>query len=170
MTFLPRTEFRHDPGVAYGTPEDAATLHRFIVDLAVYEKEPDAVEVTPEILAAQMKSARPPFESLIAELDGRDVGFALFFTSYSTWRGLPGLYLEDLFVVPEARGHGVGKALLQKLAKITVQRGYGRFEWSVLDWNQDAIDFYNRLGAASVDGWIRRRLSREALKSLAHDE
>ena len=140
------------------TAADAATLHRFIVELAVFEREPDAVEATPEGLAEQLASDDPPFEALIAEDDGVPVGFALFTRSYSTWRGRPGLWLEDLYVTPEARGRGIGRALLEALIGIARQRGHGRVEWSVLDWNVEAHAFYRTLGAAPVDGWTRWRL------------
>ena len=97
------------------------------------------------------------------------MGFALFFQSYSTWRGRPGLYLEDLYVPPDKRGQGVGKALLRALANIAVERGYGRMEWAVLDWNQSAIDFYRSLGAAALDEWTVYRLTGPALEALARD-
>jgi GNAT superfamily N-acetyltransferase len=147
-------------------PEDAATIHRFIRGLAEYEREPDAVEVTPAELAAQLAEERPPFECLIAERAGEAVGFALYFMNYSTWRGRPGLYLEDLFVPPELRGAGVGGALLKRLAEITVERGGARMEWSVLDWNEPAIRFYERLGATALDEWTTWRLTGAALKAL----
>ncbi|TNE91053.1 MAG: GNAT family N-acetyltransferase [Deltaproteobacteria bacterium] len=149
------------------TPADAATLHRFIVELAVYEKEPDAVEVTPEILASQIAQERPPFECVLAEVDGEPVGYALFFHTYSTWRGAPGLYLEDLYVTPERRGAGHGRALLAHLAAIAVERGCARMEWSVLDWNEPAIGFYKALGAFGMDEWTVHRLTREPLYALA---
>ncbi len=151
-------------------PDDAAVIHRFISELAEYEREPDAVEATPASLRAQLESPKPPFECLIAERDGQPVGFALFFQSYSTWRGRPGLYLEDLFVPPSERGKGVGKALLRRLAAIAVQRGYGRMEWAVLDWNQTAIDFYESLGAEPLDEWTVYRLTGGALSALGEGE
>ena len=153
--------------IRFAGPDDAATLHRFIVALAVYEKEPDAVEVTPAILEAQMRSVRPPFECLLAEDDGRALGFALFFQSYSTWRGRPGIYLEDLFVDEAERHRGVGRALLVRLAALAVERECGRLEWAVLDWNEPAIRFYRSLGAVAQDEWTVNRLTDDALRGLA---
>lgn len=153
--------------IRFAGPDDAATLHRFIVALATYEKEPEAVEATPDGLAAQMRSPRPPFECLLAERDGRPVGFALFFQTYSTWRGRPGIWLEDLFVDESERRAGVGRALLARLAEIAVERQFGRLEWSVLDWNEPAIRFYRSLGSAAQDDWTMHRLANEALEALA---
>jgi len=153
--------------IRFAGVEDAVTLHRFIVALAEYEKEPEAVEVTPAVLAAQMRSARPPFECLLAERDGRAVGLALFFQSYSTWRGRPGLYLEDLFVDESERRAGVGRALLVRLAQVAVERECGRLEWAVLDWNEPAIGFYRSLGAVAQEEWTVHRLADGALRALA---
>jgi GNAT superfamily N-acetyltransferase len=147
-------------------PEDAATIHAFICGLAEYEREPDAVEVTPAELADQLAQPRPPFECLLAEKNGGPVGFALFFMNYSTWRGRLGLYLEDLFVPPELRGDGIGSALLKRLAELTVERGGARLEWSVLDWNEPAIRFYESLGAIALDEWTTWRLTGNALRTL----
>ena len=149
------------------TPEDAPEIHRLIVALATYEREPDAVEATPATLAAQLASERPPFECLLALAEGVVVGFALFFHNYSTWRGRPGLYLEDLFVEPRQRGQGIGRELLVELARIAVARGCARMEWMVLGWNEPAMAFYRRLGAAPVDGWHTFRLTGAALVDLA---
>ena len=146
---------------------DAARIHELIVALAIYEKEPDAVACTPDELRAQLDGSKPPFECLLAEEDGRTLGFALYFYNYSTWRGRPGLYLEDLFVVPEQRGRGIGKLLLGTLARTATSRGCARMEWSVLDWNQSAIDFYVSLGATAMSGWTTYRLSGPALDALA---
>jgi GNAT superfamily N-acetyltransferase len=153
--------------IRFATPADASDIHRLIVALAEYEREPDAVEVDPETLRAQLESERPPFECLVAERGDRVVGFALFFHNYSTWRGRRGLYLEDLFVEPEHRGAGLGRALLVRLAEIAVERGCGRMEWSVLDWNQPAIDFYRVLGASPLEQWTTFRLVGDALDELA---
>lgn len=153
--------------VRFATADDAATLHRFIVALAEYEREPDAVETTPEQLAEQLRSERPPFECLIADCDGAPAGFALFFSTYSTWRGKPGIHLEDLFVLPEFRGRGLGTRLLGELARLTVERGCARLEWWVLDWNESAIGFYESLGAHGLDGWNVFRLTDEPLADLA---
>ena len=158
--------------IRFARPADAPLIHRFICELAEYEKEPDAVEVDPPTLAAQMAQARPPFECLIAEQRDagadapRPLGFALFFHNYSTWRGRHGLYLEDLFVPPAHRGQGVGKALLTRLGAIAVERGCGRMEWSVLDWNTPAIRFYESLGARPMDEWTTWRLTGPALDAL----
>lgn len=141
------------------TPEDAETIHRFVVELATYEREPDAVEATPETFREQLRSARPPFECVIAEWSSRPVGFALFFHNYSTWKGRPGLYLEDLYVQPDQRGRGIGKALLLHLFDLARERGCGRVEWSVLDWNTPAIAFYESLGAVAMDGWTVYRVA-----------
>ena len=149
-------------------PDDAATIHRLIVELATYEREPEAVVVTPAELRAQLAAARPPFECLLVELDGGQVvGFALYFHNYSTWRGRQGIYLEDLFVEPAHRGRGYGKQLLVRLAQLAVDRGCARMEWNVLDWNAPAIAFYRSLGAAPLSEWTVFRLTGEALVDLA---
>lgn len=157
--------------IRFAGPADAGQIHRFICELAAYEREPDAVEVDPPTLAAQLAEDPPPFECLIAEdraADGppRPLGFALFFHNYSTWRGRRGLYLEDLFVPPALRGRGVGKALLLRLGAIAVERGCGRMEWSVLDWNTPAHGFYRALGATPMDEWTTWRLTGPALDAL----
>jgi GNAT superfamily N-acetyltransferase len=148
-------------------PEDAPTLLHFIRALAAYERMPDAVEVDEPTLRQQLSAADPPFACLLAEDAGSALGFALFFRTYSTWRGKPGIWLEDLFVLPEARRRGIGRALLMRLAQLAHERGYARFEWSVLDWNQPAIDFYRRLGAEVLDQWRICRISDAALVELA---
>ena len=154
----------------FATADDAETLHRFIVALATFEREPDAVEATPASLAAQLRAAPPPFECLLAEDEGEAVGFALFFHNYSTWRGRPGLYLEDLFVPEANRGKGVGTALLTRLAAVAVARGCARMEWAVLDWNEKAMAFYDALGARGVREWVPYRLTGEALRALAAED
>jgi GNAT superfamily N-acetyltransferase len=148
-------------------PDDADAIHELVVALAVYEREPDAVRATPGSLRDQLAAERPPFECLLAEEEGRAVGFALFFPTFSTWEGRPGLYLEDLFVREEARGSGVGRALLARLAQIAVGRGYGRLELAALDWNTPAIGFYERLGGTAMDDWTVFRFTGEALERLA---
>jgi GNAT superfamily N-acetyltransferase len=148
-------------------PADAPTLLALIRALAAYEREPDAVEATADVLAAQLASPEPPFAAILAEERGAAVGFALYFPTYSTWRGRVGVHLEDLFVVPEARGRGVGFALLAALARRAVALGAARLEWSVLDWNRPAIDFYERLGAQPLSEWTTYRLDRDALARLA---
>jgi GNAT superfamily N-acetyltransferase len=153
--------------IRFATAQDAEVIIGFIRELADYEREPEAVEVTAAILRAQMESTDPPFECLIAELDGAVAGFALFFRNYSTWRGRPGLFLEDLFVPERYRRKGLGRALLGRLAALCVERGYGRMEWSVLNWNQPAQDFYRSLGATPMDEWTIWRLSAAALDHTA---
>jgi GNAT superfamily N-acetyltransferase len=148
-------------------PADAPVLLALIRALAEYEREPDAVETTVETLAAQLAAPEPPFAALLAEEDGAVLGFALHFATYSTWRGRVGVHLEDLFVVPEARGRGIGFALLAALARHAVDVGAARLEWSVLDWNRPAIDFYERLGAQPLGEWTTYRLDRDALVRLA---
>ena len=149
------------------TVHDAPLLLRFIQALAAYEKMPDAVKVTEDVLRAQLSASQPPFECLIAEADGAPTGFALFFTTYSTWLGKPGIWLEDLIVLPEVRRQGLGTALLRRLGELTAERGYGRLEWSVLDWNQPAIDFYASLGAQVMGEWRICRVEGAALHDFA---
>lgn len=147
-------------------PEDVALILRFVRELAAYEREPDAVEATEAMLHDALFERRFA-ESVIAELDGEPVGFALYFHNFSTWLGKPGIYLEDLYVTPQARGTGAGKALLSHVAGVAYDRGCGRFEWSVLDWNTPAIAFYRAMGAVAMDGWTVQRVSGEELKRLA---
>jgi GNAT superfamily N-acetyltransferase len=154
------------PSIRVATPDDAEILHRLICALAEYEREPDAVEVTPEILREQLAAERPPFECVLAVRDGEALGFALFFESYSTWTGRPGIYLEDLYVVESERGNGTGRALLRRLAEIAVERGCGRLELAALDWNEPAIGFYRRHGAEPMDEWTVYRFAGEALRRL----
>ncbi len=147
-------------------PEDAPTLHRFIVELAVYEKEPDAVEIDADQLGAQMRSERPPFEAWIAEDALQALGFALTFPTYSTWKGRSGMWLEDFYVTPEARGRGVGAALLRELSDVCVDRGYGRLELTALRWNELARHFYDKRGAVEMKEWTRWRFTSDALRRL----
>jgi len=147
-------------------PADVPVIAGLIRGLARYEKLEDGVSLTEELLAKNLFGPRRYAETLLAEEDGTPVGFALFFHNFSTFLALPGIYLEDLFVVPEQRGRGIGRALLKRLAKIAVERGCGRLEWSVLDWNRDAIGFYERLGAMPNSEWTVYRLAGEALTSL----
>jgi GNAT superfamily N-acetyltransferase len=146
--------------------EDCAAILGFIRDLAAYEKLSHEVVADEAALAATLFGPRPAAEVLIAEA-GAPVGFALFFVSYSTFLARPGLYLEDLFVRPAARGAGVGGALMAALARIAVDRGYGRFEWSVLDWNEPALGFYRQLGAAPMSEWTVQRLTGAPIEALA---
>ena len=155
------------PLIRPARPADAATILRFIRDLAAFEREPDAVEATEEMLGEALFGAHPAAEAVIAEQDGQPLGFALFFHNFSTWTGRRGLYLEDLYVTPDARGRGIGGALLRHLAGIAVARGCARFEWSVLDWNAEAIAVYRRIGAVGMEDWTVQRLSGEPLRRLA---
>ena len=148
------------------TPDDVPTILGFIRELADYEREPDAVHATEASLLEALFGASPAAEAVIAEYDDAARGFALFFHNFSTWTGKRGLYLEDIYVTPDARGRGVGKALLRHLAAIAVARDCARFEWSVLDWNAPAIAFYDSVRADSMDGWTVRRVHGEALRTL----
>ena len=149
------------------TPADVPTIHQLIIDLAVYEHELDAVHATVASLTEALFGLTPHAECVVAEHDGAVVGLALFFTNFSTWSGKPGLYLEDLYVSPSARGTGLGQALLQHLAALAVERGYARLEWSVLDWTDAAFGFYKTLGAKPMDQWTVFRLDGDALAQLA---
>ena len=150
------------------TPEDVPAIHNMIVELAVYEKEPDAVVATAEDLPAHLFGAEPALFASIAEDEaGTVVGFALWFLNYSTWLGKHGIYLEDLYVKPEHRGGGYGKELLAHLAHICVTRGYGRLEWWVLDWNDPARGFYESIGAQALTEWIPYRVTGDQLTALA---
>ena len=149
------------------TPADVPAVAKLIRGLAEYEKLAQACVLTEADLHKHLFGARKYAEVLLAEDAGAVVGFALFFHSYSTFRSAPGLYLEDLFVVPEARGKGHGKALLVALAKLAVERGCARVEWSVLNWNEPSIEFYEALGAQPMDEWTVYRLTDEALAQLA---
>jgi len=146
---------------------DVALILGFIRELAEYEKLSDQVVADPAQMTEHLFGARPFAEVLIGEVDGEAAGFALFFHNYSTFLGKPGIHLEDLYVRPSARGTGLGTALLSTLATLAVERGCGRLEWSVLDWNEPAIGFYQRLGAAPLDGWIMYRLTGPALHELS---
>jgi GNAT superfamily N-acetyltransferase len=146
---------------------DVPTILELIRELAVYEREPDAVEATEALIRQALFGAAPVASCHVAELDGEVVGFALWYVTFSTWKGAAGLWLEDLFVRPAARGHGFGKALLQALAGVCVERGYARFEWWVLDWNVDAQGFYRSLGARPEDDWTVWRVDGAALTELA---
>jgi len=149
------------------SPHDVPLILELVRELAAYEREPDAVTATEPMLRDALFGARPHAEAVIAEADGAPVGFALFFHNFSTWTGRPSLYLEDLFVRPEARGRGAGKALLRHLAGVALDRGCARFEWSVLDWNTPAIEFYRAMGAEAMEEWTIQRVSGEALVRLA---
>lgn len=149
------------------TPEDVPQILAFIRGLAAYEREPDAVTATEAGLLEHGFGPNPFYFCLIAEHDNQPAGFAFYFFNYSTWVGRPGLYLEDLFVEPQFRGLGIGKALLKRVAAIAVEKGCPRLQWEVLDWNTPAIDFYRAMGAEFLDAWRNVRLSGEALNRLA---
>lgn len=146
---------------------DIDDILRLVKALAAYEREADAVKADTAMLRAALFGPDATAEALIAEAGGRAVGFAVWFHNFSTWTGKRGLYLEDLFVEPEARGQGIGKALLIRLAQIALERDCGRFEWAVLDWNAPSIAFYRALGAKPMDEWTVMRVEDDALKALA---
>ena len=147
--------------------DDVPLVLQFIRELAEYERLSHEVQADEAGLAVQLFGTRPAAEVLIAEVDGAPAGFALYFHNFSTFLGKPGLYLEDLFVRPPYRGLGLGKRLMARLARVAVERGCGRFEWSVLDWNAPAIAFYRTLGAVGMDEWTVQRVTGDALQALA---
>ena len=155
--------------ISPATASDVPVILEFIRQLAEYEKLSHAVEATEEHLRRTLFGDHPYAEVLIAFWDELPVGFALFFHNYSTFLARPGIYLEDLFVNESARGRGVGKALLTRLAEVAITRGCGRVEWSVLDWNAPAIEFYQRMGASAMDEWTTFRLTGESLRGYAED-
>ena len=157
------SDVRIDPA----TEGDVPLILSFIRELAAYEKLSHEVVATDERLREDLFGSRPAAEVVIARVGDAAAGFALFFRTYSTFLARPGIYLEDLFVLPEWRGRGVGRALLVHVARLAVERGCGRFEWSVLDWNDPAIGFYRRLGARPMDDWTMYRLTGDALVTLA---
>lgn len=150
-------------------PADVPLIADLIRQLAKFEKLEDQVETTEELLRAGLFGPRPYAETVIAEKDNQPIGFALFFHTFSTFLARPGIYLEDLFVLAEHRGRGVGRALLAHLAQLAVERGCGRLEWAVLNWNQEAIRFYERVGAKPNSEWTVYRLTGEALSSLGRE-
>jgi len=153
------------------TPADTSTILRFIRELAEYEREPQAVVATPELIHAALFGTAVPgshltgpvAECLIGELDGEPHGFAIYFHNFSTWKGRAGIYLEDLYVTPQSRGKGLGLALLKAVAAVAVQRNCPRMEWAVLDWNTPAIEFYEKIGARRLADWTICRLDGDAL-------
>jgi len=147
--------------------EDSAIILRFITELAIYEKAEDEVIATEADIGKSLFAADSTTSALICELDGQAIGFAVYFFNYSTWLGKHGLYLEDLYVSPEFRGVGAGKTLLKYLARLAVSKNCGRFEWSVLDWNEPAIGFYKAIGALPQAEWVSYRLSGKALTDFA---
>jgi GNAT superfamily N-acetyltransferase len=154
--------------IRVATPADVPVVHALVRELAAYEKAPQEAKASPEQLREALFGVRPAAFAHVAEDDstGEVVGFALWFLNFSTWRGVHGIHLEDLYVRPEARGGGHGRALLAELARICVERGYERLEWAVLDWNRPAIGFYESLGARAQDEWTVYRLSGGALAAL----
>jgi len=155
--------FRIEPA----QPADAALIVALVRELAEYERLLQDVRITPDDVRRDLFGPRAFAEAVIARVGDEPVGFALWFHNYSTFAGRPGLYLEDLFVRPAFRGRGYGEALLRYLARVTVERGCARFEWSVLDWNEPAIAFYRKLGAVPMDDWTVQRVSGDALLALA---
>lgn len=152
----------------FATKDDCALILKFIKDLAQYEKMSDEVAATEELLN-EWVFEKQKAEVIFALEDGKEVGFALFFNNFSTFVGKAGLYLEDLFVLPEYRGRGYGKGLIKTLAKIAVERGLGRMEWACLNWNKPSIDFYMSLGARPMSEWTVYRLAGDTLKSVAEE-
>jgi GNAT superfamily N-acetyltransferase len=157
-----------NPKISFATKEDLPYIKKFILDLAEYEKLSHTVKMTDEDLAENLFGERPYAECLLARIDDTPVGLALFFPTYSTFEGRPGIHLEDLFVLPEHRGKGAGVALLRKLAQITKERNFRRLEWIVLDWNKPSIDFYDSIEAKPQDEWIIYRLDGQKLENFAN--
>jgi GNAT superfamily N-acetyltransferase len=156
------------PNIRVATPDDLPAIGRMIRELAEYEREPDAVKATPAQLDEALFGPDAVASALLAlDPGGEPAGLALWYRSFSTWDGVPGIYLEDLFVRQSQRGSGLGRALLSALAAIVVHRGWSRLEWSVLTWNSEAIAFYGSLGGRPLDGWQTYRLDGETLRSVA---
>lgn len=149
---------------------DVSAIVQLIRELAEFEQLTHLVQVTPEKLRPQLFGEKPAAEAMVAERDGEVVAFALYFTNFSTFLAQPGLYLEDLYVKPEHRGHGIGKALLKRMAALAVERDCGRFEWSVLDWNTNAITVYEKMGATVMQEWRICRTTGDALRAMAKAE
>ena len=150
-------------------PADTADINSLNFELAVYEKAPEQMVATVEQIKESIFNDHPVAFCHVAEVDGKIVGIALWFLNYSTWLGKPGIYLEDLFVQPEYRGHGIGKGFMKTLAQLCIARGYERFQWWVLDWNTLSIEFYKSLGAVPMDEWTVFRLSGDSLKKFANE-
>lgn len=153
--------------VARATVRDVPLILQFIRELAEYERAPDAAVATIDGLTAELFGERPSAEVLIAYLDDEPAGFALFFHNFSTWLGRKGIYLEDIFVRPPQRRNGIGEALLREIARIALERGCGRLEWSVLNWNELAINFYKKIGAEPLEEWTTFRMTGAPLERLA---
>ncbi|CAM3607650.1 GNAT family N-acetyltransferase [Rouxiella silvae] len=158
-----------DISIRQARASDADAIYNMIVELAVYEKAPQEVVTTPNEIRDTLFGPDSKTEALICEIDGKTVGYAVFFSSYSTWLGRNGIFMEDLYISPEYRSRGAGKAMLKHIAQLAVQRKCGRLEWVVLDWNQPAIDFYLSIGAQPQSEWIRYRLNGDALAKFAEN-
>jgi GNAT superfamily N-acetyltransferase len=167
---VPQRNSDHDVLIAPATERDVSVLHGLIGALAEYERLTQDVVATEADLHEALFGPHRYAEAVVASIDGTTVGFALWFHNYSTFVGRPGLYLEDLFVLPAWRGRGIGRALIVHLARIAVERRCGRMEWSVLDWNEPAIRFYKSLGARPMDEWTVYRITGDALRTLADDQ
>lgn len=161
------TDTNNALSIRLATIEDVPIILEFIRGLADYEKLSGEVTATEELLRESLFGARPAAEVVMGAVAGVPAGFAVFFTTFSTFLGRPGLYLEDLFVLPRFRGQGLGEAMLRHLSRIAAERGCGRFEWSVLDWNDPAIRFYRKVGARPLDEWTVFRLDRDGIRRLA---
>ncbi|ABC32103.1 Histone acetyltransferase HPA2/related acetyltransferase [Hahella chejuensis KCTC 2396] len=157
-----------DISIRQATADDAALILRFITELAIYEKAEHEVKTNAEEIQQSLFGPDSSTHALICSVNGEPVGYAVYFFNYSTWLGKHGIYLEDLYISPECRGAGAGKALLRHIAKIAVAKGCGRFEWSVLDWNEPAINFYKSIGAKPMDEWVIYRLTGDALTTFAN--
>ncbi len=149
------------------SPADVGTILGFVRELAEFERAPDEVISTEAVMHEALFGAHPAAEAIIADTEGVSVGMAVFYHNFSTWTGVRGIWLDDLYVTPDARGSGAGRALLSHLAGIAVDRGCQRFEWWVLDWNERAIEFYRKVGAEAMDEWTTQRLTGDALRKLA---
>ncbi len=156
-----------DPRITPVEPDDVLAVVQLVYDLAEYERARDQCHLTKDQLAGALFGPSPALFGLVARHDGEVVGYALYFLNFSTWEGVHGIYLEDLYVRPDVRGSGLGKALLTALAEQAVHRGLARVEWSVLDWNTPSIDFYRAIGAVPMDGWTTFRLTGPALRTAA---
>lgn len=155
-----------DPRIRPATPDDVPAMVGLVHDLALYERAPEQCVLTDEMLHERLFGPSPAVFGHVAEVDGRVVGIAIWYLTFSTWDGVHGIHLEDLFVDPAQRGSGLGKALLARLAQVCVERGYSRLEWQVLDWNTPSIEFYRSLDAVDLEEWRTYRLAGEPLRSL----
>jgi GNAT superfamily N-acetyltransferase len=153
--------------IRFAEPADGPAIVRLVRELATYERAPEQVELTDELLCAALFAINPAVFCHVVEVEGEVVGMALWFVNFSTWVGKHGIYLEDLYVTPDHRRNGYGRALLATLAATTFERGYGRLEWAVLDWNEPALEFYRSLGAVPMEEWTVHRVSGPALAALA---